>query len=84
MHSEKLLANQVQPFSIPTRDGETLYAWHVMPVAKYTANEESLLNDSDSVNFTDTAAFTFLAKDPSSRLVINCLSLKQQVYPHDC
>ncbi|KAI4286540.1 MAG: hypothetical protein L6R35_004208 [Caloplaca aegaea] len=71
MHSEKLLANQVQPFSIPTRDGETLYAWHVMPVAKYTANEESLLNDSDSVNFTDTAAFTFLAKDPSSRLVIN-------------
>ncbi|KAI4119751.1 MAG: hypothetical protein LQ345_000425 [Seirophora villosa] len=66
------LTNQVQPLSIPTPDGETLYAWHVVPIAKYTANEESLLNDSaDSAHFTDTAAFSLLSEDPSSRLVIN-------------
>lgn len=69
-----MLENQVQPLNFSTPDGETLYAWHVLPLAKYTANEKTLLDDptGPAAHFTETAAFGLLSKDPSSRLVINC------------
>ncbi|KAL8895420.1 MAG: hypothetical protein Q9207_008181 [Kuettlingeria erythrocarpa] len=68
-----MLENQVQPFNFSTPDGESLYAWHVLPLAKYTANEKTLLDDptGPAAHFTETAAFALLSKDPSSRLVIN-------------
>ncbi|KAL8917649.1 MAG: hypothetical protein Q9208_007830 [Pyrenodesmia sp. 3 TL-2023] len=61
------------PFNISTSDGETLYAWHVLPLAKYTANEKALLDDptGPAAQFTETAAFALLSTDPLSRLVIN-------------
>lgn len=66
--------NQVQPFSISTPDGETLYVWHVLPITKYTAHEEALVGEPSNPpgHFTDTIAFDLLSKDPTSRLVINC------------
>ncbi|KAL8727507.1 MAG: hypothetical protein Q9181_005693 [Wetmoreana brouardii] len=54
-------------------DGEVLYAWHVLPLAKYTANEGALVSQpaSSASNFTNSLAFDLLSKDPSSHLVIN-------------
>ncbi|KAL8714521.1 MAG: hypothetical protein Q9220_001469 [cf. Caloplaca sp. 1 TL-2023] len=65
--------NQVQPLDIDTPDGETLYAWHVIPIVKYTANEGALVAESASsaINFTQSLAFQLLSGDPNSRLVIN-------------
>ncbi|KAL9025371.1 MAG: hypothetical protein Q9196_005789 [Gyalolechia fulgens] len=65
------LRNQVQPFNISTPDGEVLYAWHVLPIAKYTTNEKALVNGrDDQAARTSTIALDLLSKDPASRLVI--------------
>ena len=61
------LKNQVQPFSIPTPDGETLYGWHVLPLAFYNKHERSLLEKSALVgSYRD-----LLKQDPNARLIIN-------------
>ncbi|KAL8826159.1 MAG: hypothetical protein Q9170_007511 [Blastenia crenularia] len=61
------LKNQVQPFNIVTPDGETLYTWHVVPIAKYIANEDFLINDdTDAKAFNSTVAFDLLSKDPNN------------------
>ncbi|KAL9578242.1 MAG: hypothetical protein Q9212_005841 [Teloschistes hypoglaucus] len=64
--------NQVQPFSIQTLDGETLYAWHVLPIAKYATNQQALVSErTDSArSFEDSVAFDLLSRDPTSRLLI--------------
>ncbi|MCJ1266952.1 hypothetical protein MMC22_006837 [Lobaria immixta] len=67
------LKNQVRPFNISTLDGETLFAWHVLPLALYAKHENLLLDEPTdfSVDIADTAAFKLLSRDPESRLVIN-------------
>ncbi|KAI4199081.1 MAG: hypothetical protein LQ350_004836 [Teloschistes chrysophthalmus] len=67
-----LIKNQVQPFSIQTLDSETLYAWHVLPIAKYAANQQALVSErTDSArSFKNSVAFDLLSTDPTSRLVI--------------
>ncbi len=69
-----VLENQVQPLHIATPDGETLYAWHIVPIAKYIANEDHLINEhtTSATPFQDSVGFDLLSKDPNSRLVINC------------
>lgn len=61
------LKNQVQPFSIPTPDGETLYGWHILPLAIYTKHEKALLGNSSHTN----SHRELLQQDPSARLIIN-------------
>ncbi|KAL8905181.1 MAG: hypothetical protein Q9171_006768 [Xanthocarpia ochracea] len=67
------LKNQVQPLHIATPDGEVLYAWHVVPLAKYIANEEYLIKEQNisATHFSDSVGFGLLSKDAHSRLVIN-------------
>ncbi|KAL8867085.1 MAG: hypothetical protein Q9174_005888 [Haloplaca sp. 1 TL-2023] len=67
------LKSQVQPFTISTKDNETLYAWHVLPLGKYTQNEQALLKKPFDArgSFVDSVAFDLLYRDPTSRLVIN-------------
>ncbi len=66
--------NQVQPFHLDTPDGEVLNAWHILPLAVYSKNEDSLLNEPRGLcpDMTQTHAFRLLSTDPRSRLVINC------------
>ncbi|KAL8636498.1 MAG: hypothetical protein Q9228_006112 [Teloschistes exilis] len=66
------LAFLVQPFSIQTIDSETLYAWHVLPIAKYAANQQALVSErTDSArSFENSVAFDLLSADPTSRLLI--------------
>ncbi|KAI7159315.1 alpha/beta-hydrolase [Hortaea werneckii] len=70
--------NQVTPFKLPTPDGETLYAWHILPLDVYSRNEKSIQNevrrrDGPVDDFTQTKPFHLLtANDPEpARVIIN-------------
>ncbi|KAI7522867.1 hypothetical protein KC331_g19013, partial [Hortaea werneckii] len=70
--------NQVTPFNLPKPDGETLYAWHILPLDVYTRNEKSIQNevrrrDGPVDDFTQTKPFHLLtANDPEpARVIIN-------------
>ncbi|KAF2214577.1 hypothetical protein CERZMDRAFT_110203 [Cercospora zeae-maydis SCOH1-5] len=63
--------NQVTPFNLSTPDGETLYAWHVLPLDCYTRHETAILNevrrrDGPVDDFTATTAYKLLTASASS------------------
>ncbi|KAK0713977.1 Alpha/Beta hydrolase protein [Lasiosphaeria miniovina] len=64
--------NQVTPFSLPTADGEVLYAWHILPLPLYGQHEAVLSAQSTGFckDITQTENFRLLREDPTSRLVI--------------
>lgn len=66
--------NQVTPFPLETVDGETLYAWHVLPLSTYLRNEEKLQAQPSGFtkDFTSTESFKALRDDPDARLVVVC------------
>ena len=68
--------HQVHPFNISTSDGETLYAWHVLPLGVYTKNkrllEEYRASVAADVNRTPALRILAESNDPESLLVINC------------
>ncbi|KAA8576084.1 hypothetical protein EYC84_006246 [Monilinia fructicola] len=65
--------NQVSPFNFSTPDGETLYAWHVIPLGLYAKHESEILKQPSG--FVDdislTKGFELLRDDPDARLIIN-------------
>lgn len=67
------LYNQVTPFSIQTPDGESLYAWHILPIELYREHEVDLLAESTGFvsDIQSRLAFKLLQEDPESRLVIH-------------
>ncbi|KAF2486745.1 Alpha/Beta hydrolase protein [Neohortaea acidophila] len=61
---------QVTPFSIHTADGETLYAWHVLPIDAYARNEEVLRKEAGSIgDFSNTHAFHLLTSSEAKVVV---------------
>lgn len=69
---------QVTPFRIKKTDGDSLYAWHVMPLGAYSDHEEQAIEQMRArtleQNFDLTELSKKLLKDQESRLVINCAS----------
>lgn len=67
-------ANQVTPFNLHTPDGETIYAWHILPLPLYLQNEKTLAKQTPglSQDFTATVSFRLLREDPDARLVLSC------------
>ncbi|KAG6993817.1 hypothetical protein G7Y79_00050g085540 [Physcia stellaris] len=67
------LRNQVTPFSIPTRDGNTLYAWHILPIELYRQHESTLIDEPSGFvgDVTSRFAFNLSRHDPDARLVIH-------------
>jgi len=70
--------NQVTPFNIQTPDGETLFAWHILPTDVY-ARHESVLRAEDRpqgpvADITDTKPFRLLTAEESApaRVVVTC------------
>ncbi|KAI1491175.1 Alpha/Beta hydrolase protein [Biscogniauxia mediterranea] len=65
--------NQVTPFSLKTVDGETLYAWHILPLRTYLKHEEALQSDPAALasDITKTKSFDILRDDPNARVVIS-------------
>ena len=77
---------QVTPFNIGTPDGETLYAWHILPLDVYARNEKALGNGSRPSgpveSFQNTTAFKLLSTSAEARVVVSCASLshRQRAY----
>ncbi|ROW14177.1 hypothetical protein VPNG_04281 [Cytospora leucostoma] len=65
--------NQVTPFSLPVPDGETLYCWHILPLAAYTQHEDTLAKSSRVPldKYTSSNAFKLLKDDPEARLILS-------------
>ncbi len=66
------LRNQVTTFSVPTPDGVSLHAWHVLPIGLYRKNEKELLAQPSGFthDITSRLNFRLLRDDPEARLVI--------------
>ncbi|OTB02928.1 hypothetical protein M426DRAFT_322173 [Hypoxylon sp. CI-4A] len=64
--------NQVTPFFITTVDGESIYAWHILPLPTYLKHENELQGQRQgfSDDITKTESFKLLKDDPNARLVI--------------
>ncbi|KAM7194393.1 Alpha/Beta hydrolase protein [Rhypophila sp. PSN 637] len=65
--------NQVTPFHLKTVDGETIYAWHVLPLPLYGQHQQELITQPAGLSgdITKTLNFKLLKEDPNSRLVIS-------------
>lgn len=62
------------PFSLETPDGQTLYLWHILPIAVYSQHEESL-SEAPRISrdkYTSSEAFRLLKEDPDARLILSC------------
>jgi abhydrolase domain-containing protein 12 len=66
------LHNQVTTFSIPTSDGVTLHAWHVLPLGLYRKHESEILAQPSGFthDITSRLNFELLRDDPEARLVL--------------
>ncbi|EON97082.1 putative abhydrolase domain-containing protein [Phaeoacremonium minimum UCRPA7] len=55
-----------------TPDGESIYAWHVLPLPVYAKNEDLLIKQPSArtQDFVKTEAFKLLKDDPQSRLIL--------------
>jgi hypothetical protein len=68
----------VTPFNIRTPDGETLFAWHILPVNLYARHEAQIRAEERSdgqpvKDFTTTVAYRLLtADDPATKVVVSC------------
>ena len=62
------LHNQVLPLHIPTSDGETLYAWLIVPLALYLKNEQQFVSNKSTTDGKQLALQ--LLRHHQSRLVI--------------
>ncbi|KAJ6260638.1 hypothetical protein Dda_4865 [Drechslerella dactyloides] len=67
------LHNQVTPFSINVSDGETLYAWHILPFEAYRKHESDLLDEPAGfvTDITSRLAFKLLRDDPEAILILH-------------
>jgi abhydrolase domain-containing protein 12 len=66
------LHNQVTSFTLPTPDGETLNAWHILPLELYSRNQEALLKEEAGLanDITQRLGFKLPKEDPESLLVL--------------
>ncbi|KAI1746908.1 Alpha/Beta hydrolase protein [Xylaria castorea] len=66
------LRNQVTPFFLTTPDGESLHAWHILPLELYRQNQKALLAEplGLALDVKGRLSFKLLRDDPSSLLVL--------------
>ncbi len=66
------LRNQVTPFQLKTADGETLHAWHLLPLESCRRNEKALRDESAGLcpNINSRMGFKLLKDDPMAQLVL--------------
>ncbi|KAK5992499.1 Lysophosphatidylserine lipase ABHD12-like protein [Cladobotryum mycophilum] len=65
--------NQVTPFGLKTSDGETIYAWHILPLPLYLQHEATVATQDLGFiqDFTKTESFRLLKSDSEARLILN-------------
>lgn len=66
------LRNQVTPFHLRTPDGETLHAWHILPLEAYRQHQDELRNEPTGLceDIQERVSFKLLKGDPSAQLVV--------------
>ncbi|KAF2437591.1 alpha/beta-hydrolase [Karstenula rhodostoma CBS 690.94] len=66
------LRSQVTPFHLKTSDGETLHAWHVLPLDIYQQHESELIAEPAGLcqDIEKRLSFELLRDDPTAKLVI--------------
>ncbi|KAH7091671.1 Alpha/Beta hydrolase protein [Paraphoma chrysanthemicola] len=66
------LRGQVTTFNLKTTDGETLHAWHVLPLDIYNKYHEELRNEPAGLraNVEESLAFRILKNDPEAQVVL--------------
>ena len=66
------LHNQVTPFALRTPDGESLHAWHILPLGVYQQKEAELCQEPAGfvTDVTTRHSFALLRDDPEALLVI--------------
>ncbi|KAJ4374815.1 hypothetical protein N0V83_001892 [Neocucurbitaria cava] len=66
------LRNQVTPFHLKTPDGETLHAWHVLPLETYRQNQAELRKEPTGLcsNIQQRLSFKLLKDDPTAQVVL--------------
>lgn len=66
------LRNQVTPFTLQTPDGQTLHAWHILPLSLYQQHESQLREEPAGIatDITVRLSFQLLRDDPDSLLVL--------------
>ncbi|SPO02089.1 uncharacterized protein DNG_04762 [Cephalotrichum gorgonifer] len=65
--------NQVTPFKLATPDGESIYAWHILPLPLYAKHEESISSSREPGLCEDverTKPFHLLKEDPNAKVII--------------
>jgi hypothetical protein len=64
----------VTPFRIPTKDGERLFAWLVVPLGLYSRRAQEFLREESEVDgdVEEKTSFRLLREDPEARLLIYC------------
>lgn len=68
------LKGQVTPFRLSTPDGETIQAWHILPLGLYLKHEQALVAEPSGGFIDDTTtrlSFNLLRSDPSALLVLH-------------
>ena len=66
------LHNQVTPFNLHTPDGETLHAWHILPLEAYRRNQQQLVEEPSGLadDIKTRLSFKLLREDPDALLVL--------------
>lgn len=66
------LRNQVTPFILNTPDGETLHAWHILPLELYRRHEGELVQEPEgiAVDIKSRVGFRLLRDNPHALLVL--------------
>ncbi|KAH9861386.1 hypothetical protein J1614_011132 [Plenodomus biglobosus] len=66
------LRNQVTPFHLQTPDGETLHAWHILPLKTYSQHQAELRKEPAGLcsDIRQRLAFKLLQDDPTAQLVL--------------
>ncbi|CCX29888.1 Similar to Monoacylglycerol lipase ABHD12; acc. no. Q08C93 [Pyronema omphalodes CBS 100304] len=65
--------NQVTPFYLNTTDGESIFAWHVLPLGLYMEHRDELaeLETGIETNPAEHRSLQLLKDDPEARLIIH-------------
>ncbi|CAK7221202.1 hypothetical protein SCUCBS95973_004414 [Sporothrix curviconia] len=64
--------NQVTSFHLPTEDGESIHAWHILPLPVYRQHEEALQvqQTGHCADVTASESFRILKEDPTAKLIV--------------
>lgn len=71
--------NQVTPFTLATPDGESIYAWHIVPLPLYLRNEARFINQTCGLvkDPAESESLRLLKEDAEAKLVLYCKYIDQ-------